>query len=94
MAKKKRFRDVLCECMDIPSGLGSGQSNVEIFAKKRVLIRGCMGILEYGESLMSFKIKEGRLDICGNRLYCSAYASGVVEISGKVISVNYGEEAR
>ncbi len=92
MRKKKKIRDIFCESLDFPSGLGGGESSVEIFSGKRVLIRGCMGILEYGESLISLRIKEGKLDIIGRGLYCSAYMSGVVEISGRVLSVGYGEE--
>ena len=92
MRKKKKLRDVFCEGLDFPCGLGKDESNVEIIAKKCVLIRGCMGIIEYGESLMSLKIKEGRLDVKGEGLYCTAYMSGTVEISGKVGSVSYEEE--
>ena len=92
MRKKKRLRDIFCEGLDFPCGLGKNESSVEIIAKKCVLIRGCMGIIEYGDRLMSFRIKEGRLDVKGEGLYCTAYMAGAVEISGKVHSVSYEEE--
>lgn len=91
MAKKKRLRDLFKEELDFPVGLGKNESTVEIMGRCRVMVHGCTGIIEYGERLMSLKTGEGRVDIKGVGLYCTAYMAGAVEISGKIESLTYGE---
>ncbi len=94
MAKKKRFGDILREKLDFPVGCAPSESSVEIMGKKRVIVRGCRGINEYGENLISVDVHEGVLEISGRGLYCTAYMSGAIEISGKIDSVEFGEECR
>ena len=91
MQKKKKLKDIFSSALDFPSGLGKNDSRIEMIAKKCVLIRGCLGIIEYGDKRMSFRIKEGMVNIEGEGLYCTAYTSDAVEISGEIISVAYGE---
>lgn len=94
MIKKKKLKELFKEKLDFPVGLGKDESCVEVMGKRRVMVYGCAGIIEYGESLMSLKIKEGRVDITGEGLYCTAYMAGAVEISGDIASVSYGEAVR
>lgn len=91
MAKKKKFGDIFREKLDFPVGCSAAESSVEIMGSKRVIVRGCKGINEYGEALISVDVHEGRLDISGMGLYCTAYTAGAIEISGKIGAVEFKE---
>lgn len=50
-------------------------------------VRGCEGIIEYGEGKIKLSMKEYILTILGERLYCASFYSGAITIEGEISSL-------
>ena len=94
--KKKKVLSKLKKYMDFSSMAGRSSSvSVTLGAnKKTALVSGVEMIIEYTDELVSLQERSGRIVFLGEALECLTYASGAIEISGKIKHVTFASEEK
>lgn len=75
--------------LDLPTGAVTPVTRMEISGKRRVVIEGCQGILEYSEDCICLRVCEGVLRLLGRSLCMNCLNPSCAVISGNVLSLEF-----
>lgn len=64
-------------------------SHTEIFSNKKVIIDGCLGIIEYQNNLIKLKLKKGFLTLNGTDFLVLSFDKVKIDIKGNIQSLEF-----
>lgn len=83
-------KDMLCEKLDLPLSVVEDLSYMEVLGNSRIVLDGCKGVLDYGESLVRIGLAKGTVQFCGDNLCFKALNNGQAIIEGNIITIEFG----
>lgn len=86
--KHRRWIQHIADSADLAGEAIPGQSLVEIFGERRVLIEHHCGVTEYGREKIRIKMRYGSLCVSGVGLELSRMSAEQLIISGRIDSVS------
>lgn len=75
--------------LDLPQDAVSGYAHVEISGNSEVIVEGCQGVLEYGDSLIALNTGRLTVRVCGCGLTIISMQNGQAIIKGTITGVDY-----
>lgn len=87
--EKKGVAARLGEWMEIPTDILSGQPHVELFGNREIMIDGCRGILEYGETFAKLDCGGMVLTIRGQGICINSFVQSAVNITGVLTDLDF-----
>ena len=91
MPKKRDFFARFGAKLDIPREALPGSFGLTLAGQQELVVRGCQKILAYGKTCISLKVGKTVLNIRGEELFCTAFGAGCVTVTGRIISLVFGE---
>ena len=88
---KEQIREKLASAASMPKDVVLGASVVTMLGRNEVSIENYRGIIEYTDTLIRVQTKHGQVRLCGKRLKIEYYTNDEMKITGRVISVEFGE---
>lgn len=88
MAKRRGWIERLAESADLQGEAFPGQTLVEIYGERRVLIEHHGGVTEYGREKIQVKVRYGSLCVCGSCLELARMTAEQLVITGRIDSVS------
>jgi sporulation protein YqfC len=88
MVKRRGWIERLAETADLQGEAFPGQSLVEVYGDRRVLIEHHGGVTEYGREKIRVKVRYGHLCICGSCLELARMTAEQLVITGRIDSVS------
>ena len=88
---KEQIREKLASAASMPKDVVLGASVVTMLGRNEVSIENYRGIIEYTDTLIRVQTKHGQVRLCGKRLQIEYYTNDEMKITGRVISVEFGE---
>ena len=94
MNRHKRFWEKIAEQADLPGEAFPGESIVELFADRRILVENHRGVTEYGDERICIRLRNGMLIISGHNLSMSRMTKELLVITGRFrcVSLQGGSE--
>jgi sporulation protein YqfC len=90
--KREGFKDRVYRTLDIQPDILPGGSFIEIRGRECVTVRGAGRILLYTPEEIRLERKGEVISVTGEKLICTSYHLGAVEIEGRVSSVSFVSE--
>lgn len=87
--RTERIIDTIGRTFDLPQDTLAGYAHIEISGNKEVLIDGCQGVLEYGDSAIALNTGRLTVRICGCELTVVSMQNGQAIIRGTVTGVEF-----
>ena len=66
-----------------------GESRIEMYSNKEIVVDGCMGVLEFSDTYIKIKLKKGNAVIYGNGLNINGFEEKTITVSGSLQSVEF-----
>ena len=66
-----------------------GESRIEMYSNKEIVVDGCMGVLEFSDTYIKIKLKKGNAVIYGNGLNINGFEEKTITVSGNLQSVEF-----
>lgn len=88
--KKDSFMENIYRKYEIQKESLFGGTHVEISGNTEVIVEGCLGVLEYGDRVISLNTAKLTVKISGADLSIVSFQNGQVVITGVIASVDYG----
>ena len=86
--KKKRFNFIEDSTELLDSEILKN-SHIEIFSNKKIILEGCINILEYEDDFLKLKLKKGSLLIMGSGFSISVFENENIIINGNISSIEF-----
>ena len=83
-------KDILCEKLDVPLSVVENLSYMEMLGNRKVVIDGCLGVLDYSDCSVKLSLAKGTILFCGNNLCFKALNNGQAVIAGEISTVEFG----
>jgi len=64
-------------------------THIEIFTGKEIIVDGCLGVLEFGDTYILLKLKKGNLTLIGNGLDIKSFEASTIVIGGVVKTLDF-----
>lgn len=87
MAKRRGWIERLAESADLQGEAFPGQTLVELYGDRRVLIEHHGGVTEYGREKIQVKVRYGYICVCGGCLELARMTAEQLVITGRIDSV-------
>lgn len=88
--KKENLLDVLSKKYEIQKESLFGGTHIEISGNTEAIVEGCLGVLEYGDSVISLNTAKLTVRINGADLTITSFQNGQAVITGIIASVDFG----
>ncbi len=88
-SRGERILDSISRSLDLPQDAVSGYAHIEISGNREVIVEGCQGVLEYGESVIALNTGRLTVRICGCDLTIISMQNGQAIIKGIITGVDY-----
>lgn len=88
MAKRRGWIERLAESADLQGEAFPGQTLVELYGDRRVLIEHHGGVTEYGREKIQVKVRYGYICVCGGCLELARMTAEQLVITGRIDSVS------
>ena len=88
-SRSERILDTISRSLDLPQEAVGGYAHIEISGNREVIVEGCQGVLEYGESVIALNTGRLTVRICGCDLTVISMQNGQAVIKGVVTGVEY-----
>ncbi|MBE6772113.1 MAG: hypothetical protein E7547_08225 [Ruminococcaceae bacterium] len=88
-SRGERILDSIIRSLDLPQDAVSGYAHIEISGNREVIVEGCQGVLEYGESVIALNTGRLTVRICGCDLTIISMQNGQAIIKGIITGVDY-----
>ena len=92
MRRGRDFLTALGEKLDIPREALPCGFALALSGDGEMTVWGCRRILSYNEGEIVLLVGKRTLRVCGAALFCSAFGSGAVTVTGKIDSLAFLEE--
>ncbi len=97
MAKKIRFRSEkkkekwhLFRMQDGKTAPMTSAPYLELYGNREVVLDGCLGVYEYGDTFIKLRLKSGAVTVCGDGLEMIFFEGERIDIKGIITSVEFG----
>ncbi len=88
--KKDTLLDVLSKKYEIQKESLFGGTHVEISGNTEAIVEGCLGVLEYGDCVISLNTAKLTVRINGADLTITSFQNGQAVITGIIAGVDFG----
>ena len=88
-SKKKNKINLIKDSNEILSSDLLTGSHTEIYSNKKVIIEGCIGIIEYQNELIKLKLKKGFLTLGGSDFLVLSFDNAKIDIKGNIQSLEF-----
>ena len=88
-SKKKNKINLIKDSNEILSSDLLTGSHTEIYSNKKVIIEGCIGIIEYQNKLIKLKLKKGFLTLGGSDFLVLSFDNSKIDIKGNIQSLEF-----
>lgn len=75
--------------LDIPADILDGGFRIDMRGRRSLTVHGCRRILDFCPERICLQLKEGTLQIEGQRLICTSYLAGAVGVDGYILSLKF-----
>gem|GEM_PF-6081991 len=79
------------KALDVPEGLFTGESEMNIVGNRRVVVEGFKSILRYEEGIISVAVKGMAISYMGRNLSLKTLNRDNIVIEGGIEQINFGE---
>jgi sporulation protein YqfC len=83
MARKKKERK-----LQIPD-LYLNEAKIEMLGNREMIVDGCKGVVEYGETLIKLSLGDRVLSLSGDDLIIKSFDSSVAVINGQICDISF-----
>ena len=63
---------------------------LELYGNREVVLDGCLGVYEYGDTFIKLRLKSGAVTVCGDGLEMIFFEEERIDIKGIITSVEFG----
>lgn len=88
--KKETLLDVLSKKYEIQKESLFGGTHIEISSNTEAIVEGCLGVLEYSDSVISLNTAKLTVRINGADLTITSFQNGQAVITGIIAGVDFG----
>ncbi len=88
--KKENLLDTLTKRYGVQKETLFGGTHVEISSNAEAIVEGCLGVLEYSDSIISLNTPKLTVRITGADLSIISFQNGQAVISGVIAGVDFG----
>ena len=88
-SRGERILESIGRNLDLPQDAVSGYAHIEISGNKEVIIEGCQGVLEYGDTFISINTGKLTVKICGCELTIISMQNSQAIIRGIITGLEY-----
>ncbi len=88
--QKESFIDAVHRKYEIQKESLFGGTHVEISGNTEVIVEGCLGVLEYGENVISLNTAKLTVKINGGDLSIVSFQNGQAVVTGIIAGVDFG----
>lgn len=88
-SRSERILDSISRSLDLPQDTVSGYAHIEITGNREVIVEGCEGVLEYGDSVIALNTGRLTVRISGCELTIVSMQNGQAIIKGIITGVDY-----
>ena len=85
----KRTAEKTERVLDLPSGVLTDGTRMELYGNRRVLIEGCRGIVKYDEDSIQLKIAEGVVRFLGCEMSIARLHPSCAAITGNLTAIEF-----
>ncbi len=87
--KRKSVRTCISEISELPKDVVMGIPVLTIFGQTELNLENYRGIIEYTDTLIRIKIKNGQIKVKGKSLQISYYTNDDMKIIGHIETIEY-----
>lgn len=88
--KKENLLDTLTKKYEIQKETLFGGTHVEVSGNTEAIVEGCLGVLEYGDAVISLNTAKLIIRISGADLSIVSFQNGQAVITGIIAGVDFG----
>lgn len=77
------------KALDLPVGVLSNVSRIELSGNRQVLVEGCQGIVKYDEDQIQLRTTGGVIRFTGRELCMSSLNPACAVITGRLLSLEF-----
>lgn len=67
----------------------SNNTHIEMFFDKKIIIDGCISIIDYQNDYLKLKLKKGNISIIGTNFIITNFENEKIIIKGKISSIEF-----
>ena len=67
----------------------TNDTHIEMFSNKKIILDGCLSIIDYQNDYVKLKLKKGNITILGTEFLISGFENEKIVIKGKFNSVEF-----
>ncbi len=86
---KKREKWNILNCNKVFENEMLASPYIEAFGNEKITIDGCKGVYEYKDTHIKLKLAKGSLILCGSNFDIVYYEGDIINIKGKITSVEF-----
>ena len=87
-------REYLAESMDMPKDVMMDLPKLSVCGDKEIYIENHKGLLEYSDEIISVKMRDGIIRLCGHKLRIISLRSRDIVVNGEFERVEYEKIGR
>lgn len=91
MLKKRDFLTRFAAKLDLPREALPGSFGLTLSGQSELTVRGCKKILAYESDVICLAVGKTSLVVGGRDLFCTAFGSGSVTVTGEILSLLFTE---
>ena len=65
------------------------EPKIEMLGNREMIVEGCKGVVEYGETLIKLSLGENVLSLSGDNLVIKSFDSSVAVITGLICDISF-----
>ena len=88
-SRGERILESISRSLDLPQDAVSGYAHIEISGNREVIVEGCQGVLEYGDSVIALNTGKLTVRVNGCDLTIVSMQNGQAVIKGIITGVDY-----
>ena len=85
----KRTAEKTERVLDLPSGVLTDGTRMELFGNRRVLIEGCKGVVKYDEDCVQLRTTEGTVRFLGCEMGMTSLHPTCAVVTGRMTAVEF-----
>ena len=65
------------------------EPKIEMLGNREMIVEGCKGVVEYGETLIKLSLGENVLSLSGDNLVIKSFDSSIAVITGQICDISF-----
>ena len=87
--KQKNKFNFITDSVETYSAEMINGTHIEMYSNKKLMLEGCINILDYQKDYIKLKLKKGYITILGTNFLISAFEKEKITINGKINSIEF-----